>query len=102
MKPPIDWDHVYLLGWYDQAGRSYLTSWDGPSDYVHVVVKTAQSPPMWSAPVPPGAELAAMPEHLTTLTDRVQYATSIGGVYAFGWLMNLGETIDRTRRGRVV
>lgn len=82
---PVDWDHVYLLGWYDRERRSYLTTWDGDLPMVNVVVLGLPSHrmPMWDAPVPPQAELRRVPDD----QDPHEYAASLGGYHAFGWLV---------------
>ena len=30
----LTWDNVYLLGWYDSTGQSYLSSWAGNGESV--------------------------------------------------------------------
>lgn len=82
---PVDWDHVYLLGWYDHEGRDYLTSWDGDLPYVNVVVLGVlpeTGMPLWNASVPEGAMVEEIPEGV----DPHEYAKEKGGYYAFGWL----------------
>lgn len=83
----LDWNHVYLLGWYDKTGRAYLSTWMGDRPMVHVIVKNHHSfgPPLWRAPAPARCTLEGFPEDVTTLEDRVTYATAHGGSYAFGW-----------------
>lgn len=49
----LDWDHVYLLGWYDSKGKPYLSTWSGDLKKVEVVVvgfNHALGPPLWSTP----------------------------------------------------
>lgn len=84
----LDWDHIYLLGWYDSKGRGYLSSWAGSNPPIDVVVRGmgAYGPPLWNAPVPTGCFAHPIPtEHTKDHMSRIAYATSIGGVYAFGW-----------------
>ena len=103
MPESLGWDHVYILGWVDAYGKSRLTSWsegDPPPIWINVVVtgtddSTRRGMPVWSAPVPPGAKILPMPEHLKTRQEFITYAASQGGLYAFGWYLP-GENIDRT------
>ncbi len=88
--PPVDWDHVYLLAWYDRDRQGYLTTWDGDLPYIHVVITGLSDGhahrhgmPLWKAPVPPGAELVQVPEG----RDPHEYAAELGGFYAMGWHM---------------
>ena len=79
-------NHIYLLGWYDQAGQSYLTSWDGDLPYVHVVVTgaTAFNMPLWNASVPSRCKIEVIPDGVS---NKVAYATERFGFYAFGWYL---------------
>lgn len=82
---------MYLLGWYDENGRPYLTTWDGPAPLVGVVV-TGVHPiqmPLWSAPVPSGAKLHPVPREAVTVEQRIAHAKTLGGYYAFGWVLEL-------------
>jgi hypothetical protein len=86
-EEPTTWDNTYLLGWFDN-GRPYLTSWDShvPMAMVSCVVTGSRgNPPMWDAPVPPGAKIHPIPSDCVTQSQCELYAASIGGVYAFGW-----------------
>lgn len=87
----VDWDHVYLLGWYDETGRSYLSTWDGDHPYVYVVVTHlgGRQMPLWKAPVPRGAELQLVPD-MKEHQERVAYATSKGGFLAIAWYIEDG------------
>lgn len=93
----FDWNHVYLLGWYDSKGTSYLSTWIGAIDNrVEVVVvgfDSAHGPPLWNAPVPNDCVLLAIPISTHSFDERIAYATSVGGVYAFGCLSK--NKIDR-------
>jgi hypothetical protein len=87
----IDWEHIYLLGWYDWSGRAYLTSWDGDHPVYDFVITGPSSPPkdipMWDAPVdretyklyriPPGEEPGS-------------YAKRLGGYHVIGWYFEEG------------
>ena len=83
----LDWDHVYLLGWYDENCRSYLTTWDGDLPMVGVIVTGCEPTrmPLWSAPVPTSAKLHPVPSHLENLREIVLHAWAMNGYYAFGW-----------------
>jgi hypothetical protein len=86
VSPCLDWDHVYLLGWF-QHGRAYLTTYAGYRPKVTVVVRTPGcSPPMWAARVPAGCELVPVPPE----TDASVLARQLGGVVAFGWYLAEG------------
>lgn len=91
---PLHWDHVFLLGWYDETGKAYLSSWMGNAPMVHVVVTGVNSTrfPLWKAPIPPNAQLHPMPKDLTPY-EFVSHATSMNGYYAFGFYME--DVIDR-------
>jgi hypothetical protein len=80
---PLTWENTYLLAWYDRAGKSYLTSWDGDLPMIHVVVTgcSGMNMPLWNAPVPSGATIHPIPPS----TDPQEYARQLGGYYAFGW-----------------
>lgn len=93
----IDWDHVYLLGWYGHDGKPYLTTWDGNLPYVNVVVTGCDhfNMPMWKAPVPKGAELHAIPED----KNPQEYAIEINGYHALGWYIADGFQRDDPASG---
>ncbi len=94
----LNWDHTYLLGWYDREEKSYLSSWDGDNPRVDCVVvgyNHGYGPPIWHAPVPPRCVAFKMPADLVTTKDKVAYATRLGGVYAFGWYIT--QPIQRVR-----
>ena len=88
----IDWRHVYLLGWYDETGKGYLSTWDGDLPYVHVVVTSLAGRPMplWRGAVPRGAEMHLVPDEVADLRQRVAYATKMGGYYALAWYLEDG------------
>ncbi len=86
----IDWEHVYLLGWYDKSGKAYLTTWDddGSMQSVNVVVTSVgTSVPMWDASSK-GAIIHEIPFDKTPQ----EYAEEIGGYHAFGWYIEDGIT----------
>ena len=94
---PLDWDFTYLLGWYDANGRDYLSSWMGNLPPVEVVVighNKSIGPPLWNAPVPPLCKVYRMPSHITDIKAKIDYASHLGGVYAFGWILD--KAVDRT------
>jgi hypothetical protein len=71
---------------------------NGGKDVAAVVIgfNAIKGPPLWNAPVPPSCKVYRMPEHIKEFADCVAYATSLGGVYAFGWLVD--GPIDRTEK----
>lgn len=89
----LSWDNVYLLGWYGEDGRQYLTSWVGDLPYVYVYVTGSRGmgPPLWSAPVT-RERVFRMPGHLGTFEEKIAYAKTQGGLYAFGWWQADGVT----------
>ena len=91
MTPPVEhqnWEHIYLLGWYGEDGKPYLTTWEGSAPLVDVVVSgrfredTCWGPPLWDAYAPERLSLEVIPEGVA---DKKSYARSRGGLYAFGW-----------------
>jgi len=86
----FDWDHIYLLGWYDQNGKAFLTTWEGDLPQVSVVVTgvSPYGPPLWRTPVPAGCTLHAIPLG----KSNQEYAKELGGVVAFGWYIEDGMT----------
>jgi hypothetical protein len=99
----IDWDHVYLLGWYGhQSGagaegrRSFSTAYGGESPIIRVVVTGMSPPPMWNARVLDGAEVRALPPE-TDLEGALRIADEMGGVVAFGWYFEEGLNPPRNR-----
>lgn len=94
----IDWAHVYLLGWYDETGKGYLSTWDGDLPYVYVVVTgvPAHRMPLWKAPIPTSsASLSLVPEEVTDLRQQIEYATSKGGYLAIAWY--IADGFERTK-----
>lgn len=81
----IDWEHFYVLGWYDSDGRAYLSTWNGDLPIFEAVV-TGGDPPLWKAPVPPRRKIHAVPLEVSA----TEYATSIGGVRVIGWYIEKG------------
>lgn len=83
----LDWNYLHLLAWYDKQGKCYSTTYDGRTDYTHVVVTSAGpfGPPMWNSKVYPVCKAVEIPAEITTNRGRIAYATKRGGVYAFGW-----------------
>jgi hypothetical protein len=81
MKEP-SWDSVYLLGWVDHERRNYLTSWNGNQKVVDFVITgvTPANMPLWSAPVPQGAAVLAVPEG----RKPHDFACEVGGFHAIG------------------
>ncbi len=94
----LDWNHVYLLGWYDHSGRSHLSTWHGDFPVVTVVVFGVNplNIPLWDALVPPNARF-----ELASSLDAAQgKARSQGGYAAFGWYIEKGfERRDKTADG---
>ena len=99
----VDWEHIYLLGWYGPTGNSYLTTWWGGPDslYLRVVVTGPVKPfgpPLWDAPaphkgipwLPPLHPWQEFTLHLVGPTENARdKAGSLGGVEAFGWYIPL-------------
>jgi len=79
-------DHINLLGWYDQKGTAYLSTWEGEGQIVNVVILglNGRDMPLWRTAVPDGCELEVIPPEITR-KDFVAYATQRNGVYAFGF-----------------
>jgi hypothetical protein len=88
-------DHVYLLGWYDETGKPFLSSWDGSRPVRNFVITGAKPTevPLWNAAVPPNAKLYFVPMG----KDPKEYAKELGGYHAIGWWM---PKIDRKSKGR--
>lgn len=80
-KMIIDWDHVYLVGYYDKSGNPILTTWISTKPRIDVVVTGCDEVPLWRAPIPTGCKIHEIPAG----RDPGEYAKSIGGLYAFGW-----------------
>ena len=91
--PPekLTWDHIYLLGWIDHEGQSYLTTWEGNLPRLEVIVYGVNglNMPLWDASVPPGARLEAVPEG----KDGLGEARLHGGLLALAWYV--AERITR-------
>lgn len=85
---PKDWSQLYLLGWYDQQGKPYLSTWDGDRPMVSVVVygATSLSMPLWDADVPSKLSFEVVPNGV----DPQAYAQLKGGLHAFGWFVAEG------------
>lgn len=103
----IDWNHVYLLGWYGPDGRPYLTTWTDTEEtrenYIKVVVIGPDvqqwGVPMWSAPANCKPNSYGFPSHHYTEyqlhevkhgEDADQKAREMGGVKAIGWYIEQG------------
>lgn len=88
----LDWNHVYLLGWNDETGKSHLSSWTGDQkvhDFV-VIGATDGRPPLWGQmPNNPETRLEAMPEGLSH-EQQLAHAKARGGLRAFGWYYEEG------------
>jgi hypothetical protein len=84
----LDWNHLYLLGWYDRDGRSNLTTWHGDYPMLTVVVTGVNglTLPLWDAPVPPNARF----EVTADLEGALAKARSEGGYAAIGWYIEEG------------
>jgi len=96
----IDWEHVYLLAWWDEKGKSYLTTWDWNRPYVHVVVTGLDGwhMPLWKHPdVPSGAQLHLVPDEVSNFQHRLEYAALRGGYLALGWYIEEGFERESVR-----
>ena len=99
-KMKLDWEHIYLLGWYDQSGKSYLTTWSGDLPIINVIVTGPSSlhtfgPPLWKAPAQaklPGAPLVEefQLHEITIDDDPIEEARDLNGVVAVGWYIEEG------------
>lgn len=94
----IDWNHVYLLGWYGPDGHPYFTTWSGRNLDVTVIVTGPDvqqwGPPIWDAPANCKPNRYGFPSHhysefqlheVKLGEDANQRAKELGGVKAFGW-----------------
>lgn len=103
----LDWNHVYLLAWYDDNDNPYLTTWmdtdETIENYIHVVVVGPEvhkwGPPIWGAPAtakPNNFGIPSFPVEEFTLygvkpeEDWKQKARELGGVRALGWYFEKG------------
>lgn len=98
----IDWDHIYILAWYDHDGKGYLSSWQGDYPKVYVLVEGLRSGPlgfvqmpMWNAPVPEGVTLREIDQELP-FQDMLGVSRDRDALLALAWVMP--EVIDRTPR----
>ena len=85
----IDWNHVYLLGWFDCFGKCYLTTWTGDMPPVDCVIIGWQ-PPLWNSPIQ-NQSIEPMIDSAKTTEEKIEYASQRGGVYAFGWYFKEGN-----------
>ncbi len=90
--PPenLTWNHIYILGWIDHEGQSYLTTWEGDLPRLDVIIYGVNgfNIPLWDACVPSGARLEAVPEG----EDGQAWARSHGGLLALAWYVAEGIT----------
>lgn len=103
----IDWNHVYLLGWYDHDGKPYLTTWRDTektkNNYITVVVTGPDvlqyGPPIWNAPANCKPNKYGFPSHpveeyqlheVKVGEDADEKAHQLGGVKAIGWYIEEG------------
>ncbi|GAH50840.1 unnamed protein product [marine sediment metagenome] len=100
----IDWNHVYLLGWYGKDGR-YLSTYDGTvmDNYITVVVTGPDvqqwGVPIWFSPANCKPNSYGFPSHHYTEyqlhevkagEDADEKAKELGGVEAIGWYIEQG------------
>ncbi len=86
----MDMRDFYILGWYDQNGRSYLSTWEGPP--VSYAVLTGVSPlkiAVWGRLLPQTAKLHEIPAD----KDKFEFAKELGGHVVLGWRKN-GNKLD--------
>ena len=101
----FDWEHVYFLGWYDRAGRPFVTTWKGDNPYIRVVVTGPEGiahfgPPMWRniANLKLPNPLSIEPIYVDGCQlhfvhpgeDRLEKAFELDGVAAIGWYIEEG------------
>lgn len=97
-KRIIDWNHVYLLGWFGRDRRAYLTTWVGKRPDITVIVTGPDilewGPPIWDAPANCKPNASGIPHHPYTDyqlhevkegEDSDAKAIELGGVKAIGW-----------------
>jgi hypothetical protein len=79
----LDWSQVYLLAWYDDQGRGYLTTWGGSLPVYSFVVTGCNGGniPLWDAPLPTSARVYQVPAG----RDPQNFANEMGGYHAIGW-----------------
>jgi len=94
----LDWDHTYLLGWYDHSDRAYLTSWDNRGsnlEEIYVIVYgnvNGFNFPLWDAPVPNGATVFEVPKN----KNHFDLARETGGFCAIAWrIPNVVKRMDK-------
>ena len=103
VKRVIDWNHIYLLGWYGLNRKPYLTTWDGAHPDIHVVVTGPEveswGPPIWAAPANCKPNTIGVPSYTVDQfglhevaegEDPFLKAEELGGVHAFGWYIEEG------------
>ena len=102
----LDWNHFYILGWYDSNRKPYLTTWDGKAPIITAVITgpkvQTHGPPIWDSPeVWKGYGLAYEKYTIHELPcevgaeiieDPYHAAELLGGVVAFGWYIQKGFT----------
>lgn len=97
----LDWNHVYLLGWYDQSGRGHLTTWYGDRETTKVIVTGPMvksfGPPLWKSPTLfdnktcPGPSVDQYTLHEIPDGFSPQgFARRLNGVVAIGWYIPEG------------
>jgi hypothetical protein len=86
----IDWEHIYLLGWYSPDGKRNLTPWQGKRPWIDVVVIDATDDDMkhimWSSPLHRQFDLVSVPK----FAYPKDYARAKNGLWAFGWYLEEG------------
>ena len=90
----LDWDHTYILGWYDHSNRAYLSSWDnrGNLEEIRVIVYgnvNSFNFPLWDTTVPNGVTVFKVPQN----KNQFDLARETGGYYAIAW--NIPDSIKR-------
>src|SRR5690606_38172204 len=82
-SPPVTWGYFDILGWRDEDGRLNLTSWDGATPLMNVVVTglAGRRVPVWNSKIPTGVGLIRIPDGV----DPQEFARKQGGINAFGW-----------------
>lgn len=103
----IDWNHVYLLGWYGSDGRPHLTTWidteETKNNYIRVIVTGPEiqewGPPIWDAPANCKPNPYGFPSYdytkyqlheVNDSEDAQEKAKQLGGVRALGWYFEKG------------
>lgn len=95
----VDWNHIYLLGWYSSNDNTHLTTWEGGLPLIRIVVTgpcEPSGPPMWDfleayreGPTVDHFQLHEVKDDETSY-DWLSKAKRLNGIRAFGWYIEKG------------